>query len=567
MSFNWTTFKPSWQTVLAIFLGISLGLAFPTNDIDSLAWIVPGIVVLMILHYLPSDSSPFRFGWIFGFSFWLFTLRWLLYMPFPSGAILGWLSLSAYLAFYLGVWSWGIKKIGKTFSIFSLSLFAGASWVTLEWIRGWLFSGFAWNYLGVSQHALGVITPLVSITGLYGLSLLMVAFSTSWIINIYQFIFHLKHHSALSEPTQNQTPFYILHSQFFKEGLIWLVILIGVSVYGIYRTNKQSHSNDSSTYHIAMIQPSIPQSLLWDPKENAQRFEELIRASKELIGTNSVDLLVWPEAAVPGYVRYETNIANPIIQLSKKIKTPILFCCDDAEPNIQDPQKTDYYNCAFLINEYGELCARYIKRHLVIFGEYVPLSKWLPFLKYLTPIGGNYTEGATIETFPWPNSEKQIAPLICFEDAFPEEARQHAKGNVCAFAFLINAGWFGESSAQWQHLANAQFRCIENGIPAIRSCNNGITCWIDSLGNIQQTFFDEKNSVYGKGGVILSISLGDRKDTIYHRYGDWFVWVCLLWVARCAGVFYLKTRKNRYEKNHKTKVGVAYQVQQTLQKK
>ena len=124
--------------------------------------------------------------------------------------------------------------------------------------------------------------------------------------------------------------------------------------------------------------------------------------------------------------------------------------------------------------------ARYIKRKLVIFGEYVPLADWLPFLKYLTPIQGGFTPGRRPVSFPLPGLRAKTSVLICFEDIFPHLVREHVDDDTDFLVNLTNNGWFGESAAQWQHAANAVFRAVENGLPLVRCANNGLTCWVDA---------------------------------------------------------------------------------------
>ncbi len=552
MKLSPSIFIPSGLTLAAITVGLLLGLAFPTPGVASLGWVAPGLLAFLLIHgenlfktKAGSDSNhnttpicAFKLGWLAGFSFWLLTLRWLLLMPFPGGAILGWLSLSAYLACYLGLWSWLLHKVGRKMPLFRFSLFAASAWGSLEWVRGWLFSGFAWNMLGVSQHDNIPLAQLASWTGVYGISFLMVAFSISWIMGGYDWISALKSSHPLKEDTQERF-MGVFSTRYFKEGAFWLLILCLLIGWGSHSVSKKSLKNpaqDQMTFSIALVQPGIPQTLLWAPQENEKRLYELLQTTRDLVGANHVDLLVWPEAALPGYIRYDSDMSDLVNQMAIDLRCPIIFCSDDIEPDPENSENKRFLNCAFMMDDQGNLVERYAKRHLVVFGEYIPLYKYLPFLKFFTPITGNYSTGKEAKTFPWPNQHTPISPLICFEDVFPEEVRKHVSGPASALVYLVNAGWFKQSSAHWQHLANAQFRSIENALPAIRCTQNGITCWIDRSGRVHEIFYDASGNPYGKGGQIIKIPVGevfsDAPQSFYRRAGNIFVWCCIIWFLR-----------------------------------
>jgi apolipoprotein N-acyltransferase len=354
------------------------------------------------------------------------------------------------------------------------------------------------------------------------------------------------------------------------EIILPLCVVIGCYLGGFLALN---HSVTSEDYlRVAAIQPSVPQTLIWSPSENARRFQALLGLSQRALnqGTNAngapgaapapsqpsagalrqetgaCDLLVWPESAVP-------ELDDPTYQaINEFVRSNHIFLVlngDDAEVH---PSATNYFNAAFLIGPDGRWRQAYHKRKLVIFGEYVPLANWLPFLKWLTPITGGWTPGDRPATFQLerrtvapPAGTIQItadpatsgvetvncAPLICFEDTFPGTVRDSAQGDEDFLLNLTNDGWFGESAEQWQHLANAVFRAVENGLPLLRCANNGITCLIEGHGSIENIFRDARNSAYGCGWLTVEIPLPSAAQktspTFYHRHGDWFGWSCV----------------------------------------
>ncbi|PYI85992.1 MAG: apolipoprotein N-acyltransferase [Verrucomicrobia bacterium] len=297
---------------------------------------------------------------------------------------------------------------------------------------------------------------------------------------------------------------------------------------------------------VTLVQPSIPQTLIWNPKEDATRFTRLLELSKRALA-DKPDLLVWPEAAMPsvfGDVEFYPVITN----LAQTHRTWLLLGADDVERRVKSAAgvETRYYNSSFLVNPAGEAVASYRKRQLVIFGEYVPLVRWLPFMKYLTPIGSGFTSGDRPVPFKMTEPHATLAVLICFEDTFPHLAREYVQDETDLLVNLTNNGWFGDSAAQWQHAANAVFRAVENGVPLVRCGNNGLTCWVDAQGRMRQIYGLEAKNVYREGFMTANIPLlaaGEKRErTFYNRHGDWFGWSC---VGLAAMMLVLRLRSKR----------------------
>jgi apolipoprotein N-acyltransferase len=207
-----------------------------------------------------------------------------------------------------------------------------------------------------------------------------------------------------------------------------------------------------------------------------------------------------------------------------------------------------FFNAAFLFGPEGRYEERYRKQRLVIFGEYVPLARWLPFLRRLTPIQEGFTSGAGPVPFALRAPDCKASVLICFEDVFPDLARRHARGDIDFLLNLTNDGWFGETAAQWQHAANAVFRAVENGLPLVRCTNNGLTCWIDPVGRIRQVLSTESREIYGPGFITARIPLlpsgARRSSTFYHEHGDWLGWGCVVWTIVLLSIQQARLRRH-----------------------
>ena len=495
-----------WRSgyLLAIFAGLLLAAAFPKFSIAGFAWVAPALLVFAAREKSGADS--FRVGYIGGFTFWLASLYWLLLMPATGFPILAWLALSAYVALFFGAWTWIISNfqfpISNWLARVRWTFFGAATWVALEWLRGWLISGFPWSFLGASQFKLVPLIQISAVTGVFGVSFVVVWLSLA-LYAAAEMIFH------------NPSKRHVWQAEIVLPLTATVLLFVG----GMFVANRETLAE--KTLHIVCVQPSVPQTLIWSPTEDEKRFAELLAVSKRAV-SNDTDLLVWPESGVPMF----DGVYSIVSQFAQSNHVAILFNGDDAEFR---PDATNFFNSAFLIQPDGKCAGVYHKQKLVIFGEYVPLARWLPFLKYLTPIEGGWTPGDKPVVFAGGNFT--AAPLICFEDVFPGTTRAAAASEPDLLINLTNDGWFGESAEQWQHLANAVFRAVENGVPLVRCSNNGITGWIDAHGRLRQIFRTPAGSEYGAGAITLEIPLPEKNfaTTFYQRHGDWFG-------ASCAGL-------------------------------
>ena len=512
---------------LAVTAGIVASLGFAPAQLDGAAWVGPGMILFCALGC--RGARAFRLGFAAGLAHFLASLYWLLAMPFawhgiPLAPALAWVLLSAYCAAYFGLWVWSCWKVfpsnelGEDLSLIEVvdeflltpawqrvcwAFLCAASWTALEVARGRVLGGFPWNFLAVSQYRLIPVTQIASVTGVYGVTFLMVWFSVALLASLL----------GLARRPSTQ--------RIWSDMALPLLAVTWVTGYGM--TKLAQVGSSERTIKVALVQPSIPQSLIFDPKEDARRFEQLISLSDEALAAKPADLLLWPESAVPDL---SPENQQAIGQFLAHHHVWLILCTDLTER--KDSGKNALFNSSVLISPEGEARAVYHKRRLVIFGEYVPLEKWLPFLKWFTPVLDGYTPGDRPVEFKLTHPEANSSVLICFEDMFPEEAREHAGPDIDFLINLTNDGWFGEGPEQMQQAASAVFRAVENGLPLIRCANNGLTCWIDGQGRLRQ-IAEERGSIYGRGFMTVTIPLAPtsgHQPTIYHRYGDWFGWSC-----------------------------------------
>jgi apolipoprotein N-acyltransferase len=527
-------------------------------------------------------AERFRIGYLAALVHYLVSLYWLLLIPYrwhgiPLGPAAAWLALSGYLALFPAAWVWlvsggepedfgsapgsdsrcpevlGVGRFGGTgasgkrllrrsrVALQSRSwtgrmawcLLGAASWVAFEMILARLFGGFPWNLLGASQSRLLPLLQVASVTGVYGVSFLVAWFSLALLSAVLM---------VVGRPTRR-------YAWVGELCLPMLAVAVGFSL-GLREMRRPEP--DARKLSVTLVQPSIPQTLIWDESKDEERFRDMVRLSK-LALTNRTDLLIWPESAVPRLLRYYPEILDPITRLARDHRVWMIIGADDMEPKPGSvrPEDREFFNASFLISPEGKLVERYKKRNLVIFGEYIPFQRWLPFFRFFTPIEGGFTPGVAAVQFDLADLNARASPLICFEDVFSVLGCEAAANDTDFLVNLTNNGWFGESAAQWQHAVSAIFRAIENGVPLVRCSNNGLTCWVDARGVIRAMLRDSSGTIYGSGFMTFDLPLPPsgqgRERTFYNRHGDWFGWTCVGVTMLAVGLRLLRLRSNSSE--------------------
>ena len=275
---------------------------------------------------------------------------------------------------------------------------------------------------------------------------------------------------------------------------------------------------------VAAIQPNIPQREKFDPQFAVGIFEKLSQLSE--IAAHTVpppDLLVWPESAVPDLVHDELSEGHRfVMEVSGATKTDLLLGGIDAEDRA-------VYNAALLVPSSDEEMQVYRKRHLVPFGEYVPLRHSFPPFGAIAgqwvPSDFNFGEDYTL--FRLTKGDVLVAPLICFEDTVGELARQFVLKGANLFVDVTNDGWFLHSVGSRQHLSNAIFRCVETRRPMVRAANTGVTCFINEFGRVTEILRDDAGSTFTEGVLTSETSVPARDNlTFYTRHGEVFAQTC-----------------------------------------
>ena len=506
---------------LAIGAGLVWACAFPPVPPPwslAFAWLVPGLL-LCVTNATPRRA--FLLGLVAGVAHYFSSLCWLLYIPVSPGNYAGWFALSGYCSLYPAVWAafcWRLfpgdreKPITEALAELPIcrratwGLACALGWVALECLRGWGSSGFPWNYLGATQLEFTRLAMFAQFTGVLGVSLVVAWVSVGGVL-----VFWRWKNGKQFEPA-------MLKELAGPSGL--LVVAIGLGSFALV----QPLGEKTGELKIALIQPSIPQTVLWDvgnTEAQMKRFTQLMDLSDRAL-ENNPDLLVWPEAAAPLAFLPANLISNRMDALNaahQERGTWRVWGTDTATNGVP-------YNSCVLLNPDGEAKAVYSKQHLVMFGEYVPFGEQLPFLKRLAPVG-NFGRGSGPVVFDMGKAKTSV--LICFEDLVSAMARKAATPEVDFLLNLTNDGWFGNIHQQWQHMRSAAWRAIETRRPLVRCTNNGITGWVDEYGQ----FHGVLEPVHSPRVNVVTVPIrrGPHAPTFYQRTGDWLGWgavvVCL----------------------------------------
>ena len=478
--------------------GILLSLAFPKADISLLAW-----VAFIPLLYSIDEKRPgraFMEGFAAGLVFYLVSVRWVINTMYNYGglglavSIILLVALSAYLALYFGVFTMLYSAARSEFPSISV-LLAPALWVSLELLRNYALSGFPWNLVGYSQHANLPLIQISDITGVYGVSALVILINAA----VTDMIFVM----AGDRPVASRrliAPFASL-------------LILGMAVsYGHWRLIKLPMS--SGSMKVSLVQGNIEQFHKWDPvfqQEVFDTYKTLTAAAAE----SKPDLIIWPETATPFY--FQDGLERPKLEEAARSAGTWLMTGSPSIDSAGDGKVIEY-NSAYLISPSGQEAGRYDKTHLVPFGEYVPMKALLPFVSKMVTGIGDFGCGRSYTVFH--TGKGAFGTAICFEVIFPDLVRKFALEGADFLASITNDAWFGDSAAPYQHFDMSVFRAVENRRTLVRAANTGITGIVLPSGRVAR-----ETEIFTRGSITDDIPLMNYMS-FYTLHGDVFAYAC-----------------------------------------
>jgi apolipoprotein N-acyltransferase len=447
-----------WRWSLAVAAGALMVLSFAP-----FGWFPTAVLSIAgFYQLLPKQRrGGFATGWFYGIGLLGFGVFWIRIslnefgnMPaLAANALM--LLLVAALALFYALAGWLVTRLrpaadGPRWWVGPLLVLPGV-WVLLEWVRGWLFTGFPWLLAGNGQ-----INPLpwvgaplagfAPVFGVHGLSL-AVALSAGllWVA---------VRRAGLARPAA-------------------LAALLGIWLTGALLARLDWTQPAGEPLTVAVLQGNVEQGIKWAPDGLVSTLEIYVGLTRDLL--DEADVVVWPETAIPAFLHeVEAGLIEPLMEDAKAAGAELVI----GVPVMETAER--YYNGLISI---GSVSDRYYKRHLVPFGEFLPFKQQLqPLIDWFDVPMSDFSRGQAEQPL------LQVGPhavgvSICYEDVFPEEVRQ-ALPEARYLINVSNDAWFGDSLAPHQHLEFARLRALENGRPLLRATNTGISAIIDHRGHV-----------------------------------------------------------------------------------
>lgn len=485
-----------------ILLGGGLALSQPPVH----AWFLPFLIFPYFwsrLDQVKDQRYKVFYAWAFGFGYALGCLYWITFSLFVDIKSFFWLipftvfGLPAFLGIFPGMalafTSWAARHpVSRPF-------IAAASWSVMEWFQGHIFTGFPWNLLGYTWASMPAI-QLCAIFGIYGLSFLTVLCA---------------HLLQMKRTWANSASFVAL-------GIVFTLS---------YVYEKSLPPLTHTPHKIRIVQPNIPQSLKWDPDLHFHHLQTLLYLTQKPRdqGTRP-PIILWPESATAYFLEHHHTIRA---EIAKALPKDGFLITGGVRAKI-NPKTHDIvkvWNSLLVLSSKGHLVYKYDKMHLAPFGEYIPFRTYLPhWIQKLTPGDLDYTPGTNRIVHSNPQSPPFL-PLICYEAIFPDELTYlSSKIPPEWIAVITNDGWFGASSAAYQHLVISRTRCIEQGLPMVRAAYTGISAVISAYGEVMAHI-----PLKTRGVLDTYIPEPRGHPTLFHQHGH-RIYGCILFLCLAIGL-------------------------------
>ncbi len=454
------------------------------------------------------------------FAAWLILLWWMHHVT-----VVGTFGLAALVAAFSLVWFAAVRWALPRWTSLDLptrllaALGLAGLWVVLEYVRMHLFTGFPWLPLAASQWERPILLQSAPWAGAWSISFILVFFNIGLAAYLVRLVAFVRKRGSRFCPE-----FYLA------------LILVFVGSFGLFRS--ATGQQREPLMRAGVTQPYIPQSIKWDPSEARGILNTIYRTTLNLKPLDA-SVMFWPESVTPLAVVGNPAMRGWVEMVAGDLGAPIVFGgIAFTEP---EPGEEVWHNAVFMVRpDTGLAPVYYAKRHLVPYGEYIPLRRFMPWMEKFVPIGGDFSKGRSsgLLAITLPDRTISLGPLICYEDVYPSLARKTTADGAALIFVATNNAWYGEGASAYQHAAHSVLRAVENRRPVLRVGNGGWSGWIDEYGLIRNVLLNDEDSIYFRGGTVFEIDRDRRwigRMTFYTRYGDWFVLVSL-GLALAAGI-------------------------------
>ncbi len=526
--------RRSHETLLLLLGCGALALAFPPADLWPL-----GLVGLVPLFHLTGrgsgaggdrDSgaegravpdpararhrSAFRTGFLGGIAFFLPLVYWLVKLSsnevdnpvLMSGPLVLLVLLqSLYWGLAAGVSRLLIRRGGLP-----RVLVLPVVWTAFEYLRSLTVIGFPWGNIGYVGTAIPAVIQFASLTGLFGV--------TFWFALVNAIVLEL-----IEGRRDPRVRTIALASLFL---VLTLPLVHGLVV--------MSRPLGLDTVRVAVIQPNIEGKKKWDPEFRYLSYERLERLTLEA-GREGPDLIIWPETAVPTYLRTDAVQLGWARRLAADVDAAILTGSPDFEA--APGEKPRFYNSALLVRPDSPEVTRYDKIHLVPFGEAIPFESTFPILERVDFGEADFRAGTERTVFEWRGTA--LSTHICYEVIFPGLVREFVDAGAGLLVTITNDVWYGRTSMPFQHASMALMRSIENRRSLARSANSGISMLVDPFGRVIA-----RTDIFTETYLVADLPVGGER-TFYTRVGDYPGWLALAFSGAGLVVAAFRRRRRR----------------------
>jgi apolipoprotein N-acyltransferase len=480
-----------------VVTGFLLAASFPKADLGFLAW-VAFVPLIAFVHKASNPVRAFRGGFIAGAIQLFFLQIWIPSVLAQYGDLsnaLSWLAyglmlifLSLFPAAACFITKWLIRRGGDVY-LFSFPVI----WIALEYFQNYFpFGGYPWLLVGYTQTRYLRLIQIADLTGVFGVSLLILLFNVA----LFWMGLNRKRGRSAACPAA-----------------VVVALVVASLVYGTYSLKRWGAIQPN--FRAALLQGNISSD---DPKK--AKIEKLEAGYIRMVDSLKFphpDLFVIPESPLPLIFENDSPYRENLERLASGSSMGLVF------NNVREEEaegSSRYFNSAYFLGRDGKLFGIYDKMHLVPFGEYNPLQNILGFIPAITKDASFFSPGCNyriVEVGAHP-----VNSVICFEIVFPGLVRRFVKNGSQLLLNLTNDGWYGDSSAPYQHFSIARWRAIENRRYLLRAANTGISAFIEPTGRIQASTGILRQAVCeGRFSFI-------PQQTIYTRYGDVLVFLCAI---------------------------------------
>ncbi len=493
--------------IFSIISGILLALSFQKFNLFVLAWIA--FIPLIYCIYKNNLKYSALYGFVTGIIYSVIAFNWMFLFllintkSFTAAmvtSIIFWLYQTIYFVLWIAFF-----YLVKNYKNITVAIFVAGLWTVFEYIKNYFLGGFPINLLGYSQSSFKQIIQVADIFGVYGVSFVII------LINVLLF--------------------YWLYVKNKKYLIISALIILFLLIYGNLRLSQIVKIDDKSEIKVGFVQPNIEQKTKWDDNKRYKVGEILISCSQKFKDSD-IDIIAYPETVIPGKILIQEHIKELVREISQFAEVNLIGAKYFVRPKV--------YNAIFIVGRDGKILDNYNKKHLVLFGEYVPFKNFLVNLLEKVNLTDNFNREIELKVFKF--DRYTLGINICSENYYPYLSRELVLKGATLLTTHSNDAWCDGLSYPYQHFVMNIFRAIENRKYLIVASNTGISGVIAPTGKVvrqtknqEQICFEE--SVYTNNRI-----------TIYDKIGDLFVYLCMIYffsILFFYGIFKIKKKPSK----------------------